>query len=458
MNNKIMKTIFITAFEGVEIKNILRTGIADGFYNNGKNRVVVLVKNDERASYCKANFSEDKMTFVSISLKKSGSLDRVFSRLKFALLETKTTALKRKMAFEVRRGYVRYILAGISHAIFARPLVRKIVRYLDYAFVRDDSYKSLFDEYQPDIIFTAHLFDERESHLVREARRRNIPSLGFINSWDKVTSRAMIRVLPTHFLVFNKIVKGELVKHNEVNEADITVVGLPQYDAYVQAPPPNKDDFFRKTLIPTEDRVILYTPMGTTFSGNDWEVIDMLERLRKDGKFGDKVSVLVRFQPNDFVDEKELAKRPWLRYDYPGVRFVKKRGVDWDMSDDDLNHLKNSLSSISVLVGYASSMVIDSAFFDKPVINIKFVVGDQKKGFVSPLQYYGTDHYKNVLDTNAVEMVGSEDELVKKVQQYLQSPDIKKSERSLLVKSQCEFIDGKSSERIVKKTLSFLKK
>jgi hypothetical protein len=333
-----------------------------------------------------------------------------------------------------------------------------VVRFLDYHLVRNNTYASYFERYQPNAVFFAHLFDELEIHMLREAKRRGVKTIGFVNSWDKATARCIWRLLPDKAIVFNDIVKQEMIVYNEMKEKDVFVSGLPQYDSYfTDTPYTSREEFFRKLHIDPKKKLIVYAPLGRSFGGSDWDIIDLLYRLQGEGKFGQDAAILVRFQPNDFLDEAELKKRPNLIYDYPGVRFSATRGVDWDMNAEHLAHLRNTLHHMSLLVCYASSVSIDAAVFDKPIININFETRKADSFEESSTKYYSFAHYKKALHTGGIRLVQSEEELVSWVRQYLTDPSIDREGRKRLVAEQCQFTDGRSGERIGKFVLRLLK-
>mgnify|MGYP001569096376 FL=1 len=133
-----------------------------------------------------------------------------------------------------------------------------------------------------------------------------------INSWDKVTARCILRLLPDTIIVFNEIIKNELIEHNHVNPRDVFIGGMAQYDHYFTLTPIARGDFLKKMGIPLHMRFFLYAPVGRAYGTSDWAMIDLLHRLNQEGTFGSDVIMLVRFPPNDFLDNNECAKRPWL--------------------------------------------------------------------------------------------------------------------------------------------------
>jgi CDP-glycerol glycerophosphotransferase (TagB/SpsB family) len=245
-----------------------------------------------------------------------------------------------------------------------------------------------------------------------------------------------------------------------MKEEDIFVSGLPQYDYFYSDESNffNRQEFFNKISISPDKELLVYASMGRAFSTSDWDMIDFLHKLiETKGKLVKDCALLVRFQPNDFVDDVEIKKRPYLKYDQPGIRFGSKRGVDWDMNNADLAHLYATLNHMSILVCYASSISIDAAVFDKPVININYEIKENNIMLKSPTQHYNSEHYKNALKTGAIDLVGSEDELVRSINSYLLDSSIKSKEREQLIKEQCTFTDGKSGERIANFILNIIK-
>lgn len=453
-----MKIIFLTILEGTEAKNILRTDIFSTLLNQRDTRLVILVKTEERAEYHKKEFNDPRIIYEVVPSYTPRGFDWLFSKLKFTLLRTSTTDLRRKMNFRRYGGLASYYWGLFLNRLLARPIFINLARKLDFILVRDRSYYDLFHRYKPDLVFMANLFEDTETNLLREAKRRGIKTAAMINSWDKTTARCVLRLLPDKLIAWNDSVKNALMKYDLVKLEDIFVSGIPQYDDYFDFKPSlSKEDFFSSIKAPSDRKLIVYSPVGVGIAGDaDWEVIDMLHKLNDESKFLEKVSILVRFPPNDFVNEDELKKRPYLLYDYPGVRFSKKRGIDWDMTFDELKHLQNTLYYLSVIVCFASSISVDAAIFNKPAINLFFDVKPPKYPFLSATEYYEFEHYKDATKTGGIRLVRSEAELVGWVNKYLKETSLDHDGRNRLVAEQCKFMDGKSGRRIGEYTSSLL--
>lgn len=441
-------TLFITMFEGVESKNILRTGIVCQILEkNPFVRVVLFVKNKERADYYAKEFFDPRIVYEVVEPREIKGIDRFFSLRKFLFLQTETTDLRAKMIAE-EHGQFYYYYSIFIHRLLARPFFIKIFRFLDKLLVRDKVFDKYFEKYKPDLILLANLFDDFEANFLRAAKRNKVFSVGLINSWDKVTARCILRILPDKLIVFNDTLKEEIIKTNIVAADDIFVSGIPQYDAYFKEINISKEDFFKKLGLDLKDKVIVYSPIGGMFSNSDWDILDWLLAMNKEEKFGSHVKILVRFPPNDFIKDEDLKKRPGLLYQYPGTRFSATRSTDWDMNSEELNDLKNTLFYMDLMICYASSISVDAVIFDKPVININFEINNNQSLSKSPTIFYKMTHYKKALIARGIKLVNNKEELVFWVKEYLKNLKLDRKERKRLTREQCEYTDGKSAERI----------
>lgn len=444
-----MKTIFITIFQAVEAKNILRTSILETLLNDSQVRLVLLTDSQDKVDYHRQEFNSARIIYEIIPRIWPKGLDKIFSSLKFTLLRTETTDMRRRMILKESGNYLAYCLSWILNRAFARPLVRKLIRALDFALVKSMFYSSYFDKYQPDLVFMAHLFDDQEIHLLREAKRRGVKTIGFINSWDKVTARSILRLLPDKVVVFNELVKSEVMEHNEVRGENIFIGGLPHYDIYANHAPGRRADFYKELGInPQVKKIIVYAPNGKYSKEADGSMIDLLRSFIKQSLVPEGTELLVRFQPNDAVQPELLANRPGLIYDIPGTRFSNLRGTDWDMNHKDMLRLLNTLYHASLFICYTSSLSVDAAVFNKPIININFELEKIQKPSESPIQYYQMAHYKNATRSGGIRIVNNKSDLLKWINLYLENHELDEDGRKRLVREQCGPFLGRAGERI----------
>ncbi|MES2953243.1 MAG: hypothetical protein V4674_01660 [Patescibacteria group bacterium] len=462
-----MKTILVPLFSGVEAKNILRTDIGARLLADPEVRAVFLLKNRYLLEYYQAEFAGTKAHFELAPKQSPSHVDRFFAVLKFYLLRSATVDLHRKTRYGEEKKLHSFIASYLVNRIFARPFFRMLVRFADERLVVNRVFDPLFQKYKPDLVFLADLFDDAEVAILRTARAHGVRSLGLINTWDRTTSRWMLRLLPDEFVVFNEIMKEELVRYADMKVSRITISGTVQHDHLLTRLKSPRTVFTAKLGIPSDYEILLYCPIGTNFDKSrpelDRGVIERLSRWVEEGLFGTrKITVLVRFHPNDLVDTHEWPMLPHVVYDRPGKKFTqvlsdavfsRTRGQNWDMTDDDLQHLADTLYHTRLVICYYTSLSLDAAVLEKPVININF---DIREGVVikRPHPYYETTHYKKARDTGGIAVVQTEQEFKEKLLRYYADPSLGAEERNALVRSQCTYADGKSGERVALKILS----
>src|SRR3989338_5218191 len=188
-------TIFIPIFQGVEARNILRTDIFKILRRQNDLRIVLFVTSQDRKEYFEKEFFGQNIVYEVAPFYRSPAFQWFFGFLKFNLINTKTIDLKRRIQLEQDGNRLKYFSKFLINRLFANKFFRKTIRTLDYLLVKDDNYREYFDKYRPDMVFLAHLFSDTKISFLRQAKKMGIKSVGLINSWDKITSRCMVRLL-----------------------------------------------------------------------------------------------------------------------------------------------------------------------------------------------------------------------------------------------------------------------
>lgn len=446
-----MKTIFITIFQGVEARNILRTDIYRKLAETPNVKLVLFVNNQIKKEYYEKEFNGPNVVYEVVENYVATGLQKLFGAAKFNLINTSTIDIKRKLAFRSDKSYVKFLYRYVFNRVFARRFFRRIIRWLDWHLISEGFFSPYFDKHQPSLVFLAHLFGGVETAMLREARRRKIVTVGLINSWDKITARAMIRILPDWLVVHNNLVKNDAINYVDMPARRIITVGVPHFDYYLNKKITPAGEFYKKWGLSRGKKIILCLPVGRTDSDDDWDMLEIFDELISGGRLNFPCQMIVRFPPNDEVVVSKNYKNRFV-FQIPGRRFSSKRGTDWDMNFDDFNSLADTLYYSDVVVSYASTMMIDAAIFDKPVINVKFEWRYHSRNFVSWV--YKIAHYQSVLKTGGVRLANNQNELVEWLNNYLADPSLDRKGRKLLVEEQCWKLDGQAGERVANFVLS----
>ncbi len=451
-----MKTILIPILQGVEARNILRTDIFRVLRAAPGIGIVLLVPHQQKLEYYRKEFFGPNINYEVFENYRSNWLDRWFGNLKIYLLRTVTMDIKRKIRLEDEGNYFLYALSWIGNRIFSRKFFRKIFRFADHFLIHNRQIVEMLDRHQPSLVFAAHPFSDLEAALLREAKRRGIRTIGIINSWDKFTARNIIRVLPDKLVVHNEIIKKEALDYGDFPEKDIEISGVPHFDYYTKPPRVSRKELFKKMGFDFEKKVVLFSPVGKSFSDVDWELIQIMDELVKTGKIIFPVQFLVRFPPNDVVDLGPLSDKPNFIFETPGVRFSKDRGIDWDMTTEELLHLRDEFAHINLLITHVSTLAIEAAIADKPIIAIDFDGKKKRLLSQSATRLLRFTHFQPMLRSGGVRVVKNEEELAGAINDYLKKPTLDCSGRKQIVHDQCWKIDGLAGQRVGKFILNQL--
>jgi CDP-glycerol glycerophosphotransferase (TagB/SpsB family) len=160
--------------------------------------------------------------------------------------------------------------------------------------------------------------------------------------------------------------------------------------------------------------------------------------------------ILVRLHPRD--DRAKYAPfegAPGIIIEKPFRDTVRAGdGLAVDVTAESQQHLADTLAHSDVIVNVASTIAVEAAIFDTPVVNVAFD-GEREQDFArSARRYYRFTHYANITRHNAVRVAWSPDELITHVRSYLDDPAQDRAGRAQVVREQCQFTDGRAAERV----------
>lgn len=442
------KTILIPILQGVAGRNILRTDIFR-LLQKPWLRVVLLLSSEERIAYYRRTFYGERIEYAVVPrVALTGIIDRAVSRLKVSLLRTGTMDVKRRMLLDERGKNVHYIISFLFNRLFGHRVFVKLLQWFDSRFVHTYHFDEIFKTYKPDMVFTANLFSDTEAALVREAKQHAIRTVGIVNSWDKLTSRSVLRTVPDLLLVHNDIMREEAVRYSVVHREKICVVGVPHFDIYARPPHTSKQEFFKRLGADEAKPLILFAPLGRSFADVDGELLDILTELRVKGKIPKSAQILVRFPPNDTVALHNKKASVGVFIERPGKRFSKERSVDWDMTIDEIAHLRDELQYIDILITYGSTLMIEAAILDKPIVRPRFDGRTPRKFSESAIRYDGYTHFAPLLRVGGIAEPEDTEELAASINRYLTDPSIHSAGRRRIAETQGFDSGGRASERV----------
>lgn len=452
-----MKTILISIPTGIVARNILRTDVFK-ILKAQSDLKIVLVTPREADGYFKEEFSGPNVVLEDLKCPvRAGAFRHFFlyPLMKYLVMTSSTWLYLR---YGNSRRHKNNPLSWFFGILFFTPLsklafLKRVCRYVDLKFFAryDKSLCSLFEKYQPDLVFITNiLHDPADLAFLRTAKRKDVPSVGMAKSWDNLDKYLLI-ALPDFFLVWNEKMKQNLITLQDCQESKITITGVPQFDIYQQ-----KDIFLERNQyckmmgIPLEKKIIFFGSEGFAFPYDD-EAAEIIHQMIAEKKIIEPCILLVRrhFRELSLPQNRfaRFAMFPFAVLDRPDrISSLFSRG--WDPSWEDMKLLANHLFHCDLMVTSCSTLSLDAVCFDKPVINIAFDGFQKRPRAVSALKWYELANYQLVLRSGGVKMVKSPEELKTAINNYLQNPGLDKEGRQKLREDLCWKLDGKSGQRI----------
>ncbi len=441
-----MKTIFITCFTGLISRNILATDVLPRLLHHGSVRLVVVAP-ESRAKVLREEFGGERVVVEGVAMAQLRGLERFFWMLATNFLSTTTRRVQRRAKFARDGSRFDYAVSLLLGFLGRSRVVRRIFRAVANAAAPAGSFAHLFDRYHPDLVFSTDVYTPEDVRLMRIARRRGIRVIGMVRSWDNVTSKTLLTVIPDRLAVNTERIGQEAVGYGDVPAERIRVVGIPHYERYRTEPRTPRDAFFGRYGFDPSKKMILFAPPSDTYLKGDPiapVVLEALERV--------DAQILVRMP---LVGATELGGcRPaaHVAFDRPenSPDFIEahlSRAAD--------QHLADSIYHSDLVITWASTMIIDAIVFGKPVVLIGFDSAPRPYA-KSITQYYDYDHQKRILETGGVRLARNPEELADSVGRYLGDPNLDRAGRQRILAEYCGALDGKSGERVANLLLSLV--
>lgn len=415
--------------------------------NNRNIRTVILVP-DYKVEYFRNNFAAANVVVEGVRPNQASKTLRglFFKRLAVFLFDSDTTRIKRRYLLYHYKDWLRFVSFSLA-AIFGHSLlIRRIVRFFDFHLSPKGFFRPLISKYEPALVFSTDIQNENDVSLMHDARLSGIPIFGMVRSWDNMTQRTC-RIFPDRLIAGSEAVKDEVLKFHRYPKERVSIVGNPHYDRYLKAPISSRKEFFGRLGLNPDRPLIFYNPIGDPIihkNDTDTYIMKILGTL--------DAQVLVRLPTNLPVNLDNFIKPANMVIDRPGFNFRPGdiRGQEISRADDD--RLIDSLYYSDVIVSGPSSICLDAALLDKPVIAVDFY--PTERHLFEAVYAYQYEHLKKLLATQGVYRAQNKDDFLQQIKKYISNPDIHKEGRAKIRALWFSHADGKASKRLVKELLA----
>ncbi len=405
-----MRTIFLTAQTGMVVRDLLRCGPLEHILSHPEARVVLLTPGARDPAFVE-EFARERLTIVP--LEPYAPTPAVWRLMNRRWRHARTPA----MADAMHR---------LERLLIPTPA----------------AYARLFDEYQPSVVVSGDPLRPGDANLIATARRRGVPTLGSVRSWDNVLKH--LRTRPDALTVWNARNAREAVEIDRFRPAQVSQVGAPQLDVYFSnaapriGPPELGLDPHKKTL--------LLATSSFTYDSDQTYLVDMLLGAIRNGGIRHPLQIVLRLHPDDKVGRYlKYRHAPEIILDIP-ERYLATLG--WTMTRSDLERTAALLRHADVMVNFATTVTLEAAIVDTPTLLVAFSPIDptEMQRYVVGLHF--EMHYKSLVERDLVPVAWDREQVVSWVNRYLDEPSLYRTQRATIVREWVQFTDGGSGQRL----------
>lgn len=434
-------TILISSFHSLISRNILGTDLLPLLKEAGV-RIIIACPAHKQAFF-EREFGGPSVTIAPVPIALSRR-DTMLRYLALAAVNTKTLRIKRDTELAGRGRFISLLLAN--------ALGRAAVRLLNRLATPREPFVALLETHKPSLVFATDIQNEYDVRLIEAARDRGVRVAGMVRSWDNLTAKGLVRAIPSVMIVNNEQLKKEAETIQGISPAIVRVVGIPHYDFYATGTRTPRESFFARIHGDAGKRLALYVPTGDRYLENNTVDAAILELMDKNlpGDF----QILVRLPPGDRVRAFEgRANTARIIIDRPSEEFASVK--ETELSKAVEGHLADTLYYSDIVVSGPSTMAIDAAAFDKPVILVGFDGGEDRPYTKSIRRFYDYDHFAPVLASGGVRYVTTPAAFAEVLAAYVADPTRDHEGRQKVIATECYQLGG-SAERLAQTLLGSL--
>jgi hypothetical protein len=225
------------------------------------------------------------------------------------------------------------------------------------------------DRHRPDVVCVTPLVDVGTSQpdILRAARRRGIPGVHCVASWDNLTNKGLIRGEPDLITVWNELQREEAVVLHRQPPERVVATGAQSYDHWFSwQPARSRIEFCRQVGLDPERPFFLFLGSSPFVAPDEVPFVRRWLAALRDSPDPrlHEAGVLVRPHPQN----GEQWRRADLR-ELTGVEVWPRGGAD-PVDGASKADYHDSIHHCAAVVGINTSALIESAIVGRPVLTI----------------------------------------------------------------------------------------
>jgi CDP-glycerol glycerophosphotransferase (TagB/SpsB family) len=266
---------------------------------------------------------------------------------------------------------------------------------------------------------------------------------------------------PDLAIVWGAKMRDEVIAHHDLPAERIREGGVPHYDLYFRPETfSSRQEFCRGHRLDPDRPIVLYAAMSPRRFPYNPAVVEILARTARALSPERPAQILVRLHPiylgwrteNPTGWAAEEARFKAIAEENGNVALMLPKGRtgengSFDLDEEDNRVLANCLQHSSLVVCFFSTLNLEAAILDKPIINCALFDLQRWLGPDNRTVLYPT-HLTNLLRSRACRMAYTEDELRRYLGEYLADPKLDSAARASLWQAECGSLMGRSARRV----------
>jgi len=246
---------------------------------------------------------------------------------------------------------------------------------------------------KPDVVIVSPLVDASSDQvdLVRASQAAGIATVAAIASWDNLTNKGHMRVVPDLVTVWNERQREEATTLHGIPSERVAVTGAQLFDRWFErTASQSREEFCAMVGLPADRPIVLYTGSSVFIARSEFEV-----------PFVRRWMATLRSSEHPLLRDAAILVRPhpfncdsWEHADFSefGPVAVWPRQRYTPAAEESRNSFFDSLYYSAAVVGINTSAMIEAAILGKPVLSL--MTGD----FAGTQE--GTLHFRYLLPEN----------------------------------------------------------
>jgi CDP-glycerol glycerophosphotransferase (TagB/SpsB family) len=342
-------------------------------------------------------------------------------------------------------------VAAATGVLAGKRTFRALTR-ADMILNRSTRFRELFRERRPAVVFATGVNSHFEDSVLRSARSTSIPVVYMPSGWDHLSTKVVLSDYYRTVLTWTDIQRHEAVStYPWLDSSNVKTVGIPQFDLYATPTSTSRAAWATRYGLDPAKKTIVYFSMPQVRHSDQHLIIEgMAEAIASGRELPGDLQILIKCHPFDDNSKYESVVARFRNVAIQPTTLTP--GADpltWLPSPGEIEAMRDSLTHADVTINIYSTVTIEAALFDKPIVHIAYDLRPLPSGRIPCAEYYNFTHFKPVVAFGASDIAYSQAELYEMVKGALASPAKRHDQRMALAAEFCGPVDGLSGDRVV---------